>query len=292
MILLGLVAVLWVAVLAPSVWRRFGERQGVGSIDSFHHQLQLLEHAGPKTVAPAYRLHTALPGGPLTRSHPVARGQLAAQARPAPTDRRCDGSGRGRRRGVPLRASRRPRPARAGLPARRRGRPPCRSAGSRRAAASACCCVVSAGSPFPPLIIGLLPGMHLAWIFTALTGLGALALVALWPTPTSSRSSSGGAGPGARSRTRRGGHIDPATARATRGPGTTTSRSSCPRRLPANARSGGAGASRTSGRPEYPDRRRGCSSAGRALRSQCRGRGFESLHLHPVLADLQRSASW
>src|SRR5580692_11458782 len=49
-------------VLAPSVWRRFSERQGVGSIESFHHQLQLLEHAAPKTVAPAYRLHTAIPG--------------------------------------------------------------------------------------------------------------------------------------------------------------------------------------------------------------------------------------
>ena len=62
MILLVLVVLLWVAVLAPSAWRRFGERQGVGSIDHFHHQLQLLEHAGPKTVAPAYRLHTAVPG--------------------------------------------------------------------------------------------------------------------------------------------------------------------------------------------------------------------------------------
>ena len=64
MILLVLVVLLWVAVLAPSAWRRFGERQGVGSIDHFHHQLQLLEHAGPKTVAPAYRLHTAVPGRP------------------------------------------------------------------------------------------------------------------------------------------------------------------------------------------------------------------------------------
>src|SRR5580692_5723330 len=65
-ILLVLVVLLWVAVLAPSAWRRFGERQGVGSIDHFHHQLQLLEHAGPKTVAPAYRLHTAMPGtGPV-----------------------------------------------------------------------------------------------------------------------------------------------------------------------------------------------------------------------------------
>src|ERR1700722_10293219 len=62
-ILLVLVVLLWVAVLAPSAWRRFGERQGVGSIDHFHHQLQLLEHAGPKTASPAYRLHTAVPGG-------------------------------------------------------------------------------------------------------------------------------------------------------------------------------------------------------------------------------------
>jgi hypothetical protein len=62
-ILLVLVVVLWICVLAPSAWRRYAEHQGVGSIDHFHHQLELLEHAGPKLVAPAYRLHTALPGG-------------------------------------------------------------------------------------------------------------------------------------------------------------------------------------------------------------------------------------
>ena len=70
-ILLVFVVLLWVAVLAPSAWRRFGERQGVGSIDHFHHQLQLLEHAGPKTVAPAYRLHTALPGGRSRKQSPT-----------------------------------------------------------------------------------------------------------------------------------------------------------------------------------------------------------------------------
>src|SRR5580692_9332072 len=59
-------------VLAPSVWRRFSERQGVGSIESFHHQLQLLEHAGPKTFAPAYRLHTALPGAPGPETSPLS----------------------------------------------------------------------------------------------------------------------------------------------------------------------------------------------------------------------------
>jgi hypothetical protein len=49
-------------VLVPSALRRRAEKQGDGSIDHFHHQLQLLEHAGPKLVEPAYRLHTALPG--------------------------------------------------------------------------------------------------------------------------------------------------------------------------------------------------------------------------------------
>ena len=63
MILLVFVVVLWIAVLAPSALRRRSERRGVGSIDHFHHQLELLEHAGPKLVAPAYRLQTAIPGG-------------------------------------------------------------------------------------------------------------------------------------------------------------------------------------------------------------------------------------
>ncbi len=63
MILLVLVGVLWIVVLAPSAYRRISERQGVGSIDHFHRQLDLLEHAGPKLVTPAYRLHTAIPDG-------------------------------------------------------------------------------------------------------------------------------------------------------------------------------------------------------------------------------------
>ena len=80
MILLVLVVLLWVAVLAPSVWRRFGERQGVGSIDHFHHQLQLLEHAGPKTVAPAYRLHTAFPGAAPLGSRRTIRSTRPARS--------------------------------------------------------------------------------------------------------------------------------------------------------------------------------------------------------------------
>ena len=119
MILLVLVVLLWVAVLAPSAWRRFGERQGVGSIDHFHHQLQLLEHAGPKTVAPAYRLHTAMPGAGTDRSRPdlavdSSRPKLVL-LRPTDDAAAADVDGDD---GSPLRARRGARPPRAGLPAR------------------------------------------------------------------------------------------------------------------------------------------------------------------------------
>ncbi len=39
----------------------------------------------------------------------------------------------------------------------------------------------------------------------------------------------------------------------------------------------------------YNQNRRGCSSAGRALQSHCRGQGFESPHLHPQKARTNRA---
>jgi hypothetical protein len=60
MVLLVLV-VLWIVVLAPSFIKKVLERQSTGSIESFHHQLHLLERTGPKLVTPAYRLETAQP---------------------------------------------------------------------------------------------------------------------------------------------------------------------------------------------------------------------------------------
>lgn len=59
MALLILVAALWGVVLLPTLLKRRSERRQVGSIDHFHHQLHLLERAGPKIVPPAYRLETA-----------------------------------------------------------------------------------------------------------------------------------------------------------------------------------------------------------------------------------------
>lgn len=178
MILLGLVAVLWVVVLAPGVWRRFGERQGVGSIESFHHQLQLLEHAGPKTVAPAYRLHTALPGGahgpeamPMPDSSRPKLVLLRPTADGAAADVDDDEGCHYERVGVL------DRPEPVCLPEVGAGLRVLRRDQARRRFSMLLRCL--GGVAVSTFIIGLLPGMHLAWIFTALTGLPALALLGL-----------------------------------------------------------------------------------------------------------------
>jgi hypothetical protein len=178
-ILLVLVVFLWVAVLAPSAWRRFGERQGVGSIEHFHHQLQTLEHAGPKTVEPAYRLHTALPGAAPPETPPPT---AADSSRPKlvllrPTDDAAaadvdDGDGCHYERVGVLD---RPEPVclldeGADLPAFRR-----EQARRRCTMLLRCLCGVAISTG----LIGMWPGLHLAWIFTGLAGLAALGLVGL-----------------------------------------------------------------------------------------------------------------
>jgi hypothetical protein len=55
-IVLILVAILWIAVLVPSVISKLRERRSAGSIGRFHDRLDLLERTGPKLVQPAYRL--------------------------------------------------------------------------------------------------------------------------------------------------------------------------------------------------------------------------------------------
>ncbi len=178
MILLVLVVLLWVAVLAPSAWRRFGERQGVGSIDHFHHQLQLLEHAGPKTVAPAYRLHTAVPGGNSAEAAEVqvdsSRPKLVL-LRPtedaAAADVNADDGSHYERVGVL------DRPEPTCLPEVTTALPAMRREQARRRCTMLLRCLT--GVAISTGLIGLFPGMHLAWIFTGLTGLAAFALVGL-----------------------------------------------------------------------------------------------------------------
>ena len=58
-----ILVVLWAAVLGPLIVRRLRDEEPLGSVDSFYHELHLLERAAPKTVAPANRLATAPTGG-------------------------------------------------------------------------------------------------------------------------------------------------------------------------------------------------------------------------------------
>ena len=177
MILLVLVVLLWVGVLAPSAWRRFREREGVGSIDSFHHQLQLLEHASPKTVAPAYRLHTAVPG-----SAGLSDGQTADPSRPKlvlvrPTDDQAAADVDGSDGAHYERVGVLDRPEPVCLPDTSADLAVYRRQVARRRCTVLLRCLV--GVSISTGLIGMFPGMHLAWVFTALSGLAALGLVGL-----------------------------------------------------------------------------------------------------------------
>jgi hypothetical protein len=181
-ILLVLVGLLWMAVLAPSAWRKFGERQGVGSIDHFHHQLQLLEHAGPKTVTPAYRLHTAMPTSTSAGGGDNETALAADTSRPKlvllrPTDDAAaadvdDHEGFHYERVGVL-----DRPEPVCAPEVGADLRVLRREEARRRFTILLRCLI--GVAVSTGIIGLWPGMHLAWVFTVLTGLAALALVGL-----------------------------------------------------------------------------------------------------------------
>jgi hypothetical protein len=164
-------------VLAPSVWRRFSERQGVGSIESFHHELQLLEHAGPKTVAPAYRLHTAFPGGPGPESSPLQDSSRPKLVLLRPTEDAgaadVDGDDGCHYERVGVLAG----PETVCLPETTADLRVLRREEARHRFDILLRCL--GGVAVSTLIIGLVPGMHLAWVFTALTGLPALALLGL-----------------------------------------------------------------------------------------------------------------
>lgn len=174
MVLLVLVAALWVVVLAPSVWRRISERGGVGSVDHFHHQLELLEHAGPKLVVPAYRLRSSGLGADPTgvaSSRPKLVLLRAVDDEQAADIDGVDGAHYAR---VGVIQSPEPpvSPAQtqAELAAYRRQQARQRCTFVLRLLAAA---AVTTG------ILGVLPTLRLAWIFTGITGVVALALAGL-----------------------------------------------------------------------------------------------------------------
>jgi hypothetical protein len=178
LILLVVVALLWLAVLAPSAWRRFTERQGVGSIDHFHHELQLLEHAGPKMVSPAYRLHTALPGGgPDDAAMPAVDSSRPKLVLLRPTDDVAaadvdDSEGVHYERVGVL-----DRPESVCLPEVSADLSHFRREQARNRCTVLLRCLT--GVAISTGLIGIFPGMHLAWIFTGLSGVATLALVGL-----------------------------------------------------------------------------------------------------------------
>ncbi len=173
MILLVLVAVLWIVVLAPGAFRRFGDRQGGGSIDHFHHELQLLKHAGPKLVSPAYRLRGT---GPLHASDvPTSRPKLVL-LRPVDDGQSADiADGDGAHY------------ARVGViespePPMSLAQTEAELAAYRRYQARQRCTLVLRVLTAVAIgtgILGVVPSLRPAWIVTALTGIAAFALVGL-----------------------------------------------------------------------------------------------------------------
>jgi hypothetical protein len=178
-ILLVLVAVLWIVVLAPSALRRFGDRQRVGSIDHFHHELELLQHAGPKRATPAYRLHTALPGGGLRSTHsvvPTSSRPKLVLLRPVDDEQSADIDGADGAHYERVGVIETPEPP-VSL-----GQTQVELAAYRRQQARQRCTVVLrllAAVAISTTLLGLLPSLRLAWVFTGVTGVAALALVGL-----------------------------------------------------------------------------------------------------------------
>jgi hypothetical protein len=179
-ILLVLVVVLWIVVLTPSAWRRLAERQGAGSIDHFHHQLALLEHAGPKIMAPAYRLHTAVPGGsPIDTQGPLevdtGRPKLVL-LRPVGDEVSADIEGTDGAHYERVGLLEAPEPPRCQAETR------AELAAYRRQQARQRCTMLLrclTGVSIATAVLGVFPTMRLAWIFTGLSGIALLGLVAM-----------------------------------------------------------------------------------------------------------------
>jgi hypothetical protein len=172
-ILLVLLAAVWVVVLTPSVWRRIKERGGVVSIDHFHHQLELLEHAGPKIVTPAYRLHVDGTERPLDVAS--ARPKLVL-LRPVADRQSADIDDVDGAHYARVGVIQSPEPSLC--PAQTETE----LAAYRRLQARHRCTFILrllALVAVSTAILGAMPSMHLAWIATAITAIAAFALVGL-----------------------------------------------------------------------------------------------------------------
>ncbi len=176
-ILVIIIAVAWIAILAPNMMkRRTRLGDGISSISHFHHQLQVLEHSAPEPiVAPAYRLR-AVGAGPIDAARPAGSGSEEAAA-PVLTVVGADRLPRpalaflGRDGDEPVAGPPPPllvRPPRAGPPTRHLVR-------RRRRDTLGVLIAVFVTT----LMLGFLPGATAAWMACALSGVALAAYVAL-----------------------------------------------------------------------------------------------------------------
>lgn len=189
-----ILVVLWIVVLAPLYWKGRISRGSTTSIESFHHQLHLLERTGPKLVTPAYRLETATPAA--SAAAPVTTGSglplvSSSPRRPnlvllRPVDDRSaegddivdDGAGGHYRRVLPEPVPEPPPAPVSELAGATRGGPdPYRRQLARRRRRDTVTVLVSlmVGSG----LLGVLHGFHTVWIVTALSGVALLAYFGL-----------------------------------------------------------------------------------------------------------------
>ncbi|MGH9080265.1 MAG: hypothetical protein ACRDYE_09385, partial [Acidimicrobiales bacterium] len=173
-ILVIIIAVAWIAILAPNMMkRRTRLGDGISSISHFHQQLRVLEHSAPEPiVAPAYRLRT-VDGDATGTARPDHADEVAAPVLTV------------------VGADQLPRPALAFLgrdgdepapPASPPPAPALRVDGSARHVVRRrrrdTLSVLSAVF-VTTLLIGFLPGARPAWVVGALTGAALVAYVAL-----------------------------------------------------------------------------------------------------------------
>lgn len=188
-----ILAVVWILVLAPAGWKKLSSRRSGASIESFHHELRLLKHSGPKLIAPAFRLETAQSaavgaarsGYPVVSSMPgraplvlvPAGGESAGPARSPAGGTLPGGSlladGWAEAGTGAVMPSRRAVPPAAGWEA---GRPverwaSTRGAGGRRGARRRRRNILGAlaGTVAATGLLGLAPPLHAAWVLTALS---------------------------------------------------------------------------------------------------------------------------
>ena len=92
------IAVIWLAVLGPGMWRRRAEKHSVDSIGKFHRQLGVLQRTGPSGRRGAPRLQALRAGEPMPSGLPLVSSRSGLlMARSHPDDMLLDGEGQVRR---------------------------------------------------------------------------------------------------------------------------------------------------------------------------------------------------